>query len=109
VSPTYVPDLVNATLDLLIDDEQGVWHLSNEAAVTWYDFACIAAAACGRPTGLIEPAAARDVWSPAVRPRYSALRSGRGYVMRPLAQALSAFAQTRASNPSVEAAPCALR
>jgi dTDP-4-dehydrorhamnose reductase len=29
VSPTYVPDLVNASLDLLIDSETGLWHLAN--------------------------------------------------------------------------------
>ena len=27
VSPTYVPDLVNVCLDLLIDGERGLWHL----------------------------------------------------------------------------------
>ena len=31
VSPTYVPDLVHASLDLLIDGEHGLWHLANEA------------------------------------------------------------------------------
>ncbi len=30
VSPTYVPDLVNASLDLLIDGETGLWHLANK-------------------------------------------------------------------------------
>src|SRR5690606_24324547 len=39
ISPTYVPHLVNATLDLLIDDESGIWHLSNNDAVSWYEFA----------------------------------------------------------------------
>ena len=29
VSPTYVPDLVHACLDLLIDGESGLWHLTN--------------------------------------------------------------------------------
>jgi dTDP-4-dehydrorhamnose reductase len=38
VSPTYVPDLVNATLDLLIDRETGVWHLANEGATSWAEF-----------------------------------------------------------------------
>ena len=33
VSPTYVPDLVDATLDLLIDSERGIWHLTNDGAV----------------------------------------------------------------------------
>src|SRR3712207_8890966 len=39
VSPTYVPDLVNACLDLLIDEESGVWHLANSGALTWAELA----------------------------------------------------------------------
>lgn len=34
VSPTYVPDLVNTCLDLLIDKGKGIWHLTNSTAVT---------------------------------------------------------------------------
>ena len=37
VSPTYVPDLVNVSLDLLMDGESGVWHLANQGATTWAD------------------------------------------------------------------------
>ena len=47
VSPTYVPDLVNAALDLLLDGESGIWHLSNDGAVSWFEFARSAAEACG--------------------------------------------------------------
>jgi dTDP-4-dehydrorhamnose reductase len=43
VSPTYVPDLVHATLDLLLDQEKGIWHLTNKGAVSWHDLACEAA------------------------------------------------------------------
>jgi dTDP-4-dehydrorhamnose reductase len=39
VSPTYVPDLAHATMDLLIDRASGIWHLANQGAVTWYEFA----------------------------------------------------------------------
>ncbi|MGI4881446.1 MAG: hypothetical protein ACRYG4_28625 [Janthinobacterium lividum] len=37
MSPTYIPDLVDATLDLLIDGEVGVWHLSNPGRVSWLE------------------------------------------------------------------------
>ncbi|WP_206367607.1 family 1 glycosylhydrolase [Sphingomonas piscis] len=40
VSPTYVPDLVHASLDLLLDGEKGIWHLTNKGAVSWHDLAC---------------------------------------------------------------------
>ncbi len=33
-SPTYVPDFVDAALDLLLDGEAGVWHASTTGAVT---------------------------------------------------------------------------
>jgi dTDP-4-dehydrorhamnose reductase len=29
ISFSYLPDLANASLDLLIDDESGLWHLAN--------------------------------------------------------------------------------
>ena len=39
VSPTYVPDLVNYALDLLIDSAHGIWHIANSGRVSWADFA----------------------------------------------------------------------
>jgi dTDP-4-dehydrorhamnose reductase len=91
VSPTYVPDLVHASLDLLVDGETGIWHLANEGAVTWYEFARQAATLCGLPTDSIHPVDTAAVWTPARRPGYSALTSVRGRVMRPLADALAAY------------------
>ena len=93
ISPTYVPDLVHAALDLLLDGESGIWHLSNEGAVSWYELARSAAQACGEDASLIEPAPAAALQWPAQRPRYSVLMSTRGRVMRSTADALQAFAQ----------------
>jgi len=39
VSPTYVPDLVNVALDLLIDGTDGIWHLANEGDISWSELA----------------------------------------------------------------------
>lgn len=39
VSPTYVPDLAHATLDLLIDRVSGIWHLANQGTLSWFEFA----------------------------------------------------------------------
>lgn len=39
VSPTYTPDMVHACLDLLIDGEQGRWHLANSGAISWANLA----------------------------------------------------------------------
>ncbi len=39
VSPTYVPDLCHALLDLLIDGGSGLWHLASPGSTSWYHFA----------------------------------------------------------------------
>jgi dTDP-4-dehydrorhamnose reductase len=33
-SPTYLPDFVDACLDLLIDGERGIWHIANEGRIS---------------------------------------------------------------------------
>jgi dTDP-4-dehydrorhamnose reductase len=39
-SPTFTFDLAQATLDLLKHDApSGIWHIVNDGAVTWHDFA----------------------------------------------------------------------
>jgi dTDP-4-dehydrorhamnose reductase len=91
VSPTYVPDLVHTSLDLLLDGEQGIWHLANAGAMSWLELARCAAELAGvstrtlhgRPTAALELAAAR--------PRFSALSSERGWVMPSLEDALARF------------------
>ena len=91
VSPTYVPDLVNAALDLLIDRERGIWHLANTGAVTWYELACRAAVLAGLPTDQIKPCSASELGLTAPRPRYSALESERGWIMPSLDDALTRY------------------
>ena len=41
------PTSCTPCLDLLIDCESGIWHLTNGDAMTWYDWACAAAEAIG--------------------------------------------------------------
>jgi dTDP-4-dehydrorhamnose reductase len=47
ISPTYVPDLVNSSLDLLIDKATGVWHLANKGVMSWADLGREAALRAG--------------------------------------------------------------
>jgi dTDP-4-dehydrorhamnose reductase len=54
VSPTYVPDLVNESLDLLLDNEHGIFHLTNYGKITWADFAMKVAEMAGCDTTLID-------------------------------------------------------
>ncbi|HEV2860478.1 MAG TPA: family 1 glycosylhydrolase [Pyrinomonadaceae bacterium] len=89
VSPTYVPQLVNTSLDLLIDGEQGVWHLANAGAVTWAEFARLTASLAGLDPSLVKARPTRELNLAAPRPSYSVLASRRGALLPPLAAALA--------------------
>ncbi|HEY8048164.1 MAG TPA: family 1 glycosylhydrolase [Ramlibacter sp.] len=91
VSPTYVPDLVNAALDLLVDGECGIWHLANCGAVSWADFARMAARVAALDVRLVDEVPSAQLGLPAPRPRYSALASERGRLMPALDDALSRY------------------
>jgi dTDP-4-dehydrorhamnose reductase len=95
VSPTYVPDLVHASLDLLIDGERGVWHLANPGAITWADLARRVAEMAGLDTYRIEARATAELGLAAPRPLYSALGSERGCLLRPLDEALERYFHDR--------------
>ena len=91
ISPTYVPDLVQATLDLLIDEESGIWHLANNGIVSWAEFAKTIANIAGIVTNKIEAKTSRDMNWIAPRPLYSALDSKKGDLMPCLDNALERF------------------
>jgi dTDP-4-dehydrorhamnose reductase len=88
LTPTYIPDLVNVALDLLIDGACGVWHLSGPDPVTWAEFARAAAARAGYPADCVESRPASALGWVAPRPAYSALGTTRGTPLPPLADAL---------------------
>ncbi|MCK6551088.1 sugar nucleotide-binding protein [Myxococcota bacterium] len=94
IAPTYVPDLANATLDLLVDGEQGLWHLANDGAVTWADLAEGAARAAG-----VEPKIRRvpmtSLGLGALRPAWSVLASARGTLLPTLDHALGRYLTER--------------
>ena len=86
VSPTYVPDLVHATLDLLLDDEKGIWHLTNQGAVSWHDLALETAAVANAGTDRVRAADGAE-------PADTSLTSNRGLLLRPLGQAIRDFVE----------------
>lgn len=91
VSPTYVPHLVQAALDLLVDAECGLWHLANQGAVSWAEFARQAAEAATLDPQLIEGVASETLGQRACRPRFSVLESERGSAMPSLAHSLRCY------------------
>jgi dTDP-4-dehydrorhamnose reductase len=91
VSPTYVPDLVDATLDLLIDGEYGIWHVANAGATSWVDFAAASARKAGVPESLIEAVTLDELELRAPRPSYSVLHSEKAWTMPALENALDRY------------------
>jgi len=94
-SPTYVPDLVNACLDLLIDRECGIWHLTNGAAMSWADLARRACAAAGIDDGCLEERTTGELGLRAARPRHSAMSSERGLLLPSFDDALARYLRER--------------
>ena len=102
VSPTYVPDLVHACLDLVIDRESGVWHLTNSTPLTWCELAGKAALRAGIDDSRLEARRAADFHFPARRPVYSALGSRRAILLPPLDDAIDRFITLREEPEELE-------
>jgi dTDP-4-dehydrorhamnose reductase len=99
ISPTYVPHLVNAALDLLIDGEHGVWHLANDGAATWAEFAALVAERGGSNRKYVRGRPNASLSLAAQRPRFSALTSERGTLMPSLERGLEHYFYERKQAP----------
>lgn len=91
VSPTYVPDLVHTSLDLLIDGAAGIWHLTNGQSVTWADLILMAAQKAGIDASSLEAREQAALGHIALRPSYSALSSERAILLPTLDDALGRY------------------
>jgi dTDP-4-dehydrorhamnose reductase len=91
VSPTYVPDLVQCCLDLLLDEEHGCWHVANVGAVGWHELAAEVARRAGLSPALVEALDDADLGLKARRPPYSALTSERALLLPTLDSALDRY------------------
>ena len=91
LSVTYLPDLVHATLDLLVDSESGVWHLANTGAVTPEQFLLAAADIAQLDANRIDGVPFWQLNRAALRSRNRALQSERGQLLPPLADALQRY------------------
>src|SRR6476661_2656272 len=80
VAPTFVPDLVNTALDLLLDEAQGIWHLACQDSCTWAELARAAARKAGLSDAFVVPRRMADFGLPASRPRQSVLSSEKGMI-----------------------------
>jgi dTDP-4-dehydrorhamnose reductase len=91
VSPTYVPHLVNATLDILIDGENDIWHLANKGAISWSEWGYLVADRLRLDRSLIQPLKASEIGFEARRPRNSVLGSHKGNLLSTFESALEEY------------------
>jgi dTDP-4-dehydrorhamnose reductase len=83
VSPTYLPDLVHAVLDILIDGERGIWHLANAGGGSWFELGRGIAQGAGASTTVIQAVQGER--------RNTALASARGKLMPSFHDALRRY------------------
>lgn len=105
VSPTYVPDLVHASLDLLIDREHGLWHLANKGEVSWAELARQAAHFAREDVSLVQGCGHEVLAYIAPRPRRSVLGSERGCILGCWHDALQRYFRERPDNLRSTAQP----
>ena len=71
-SPTYTPDLADATLDLIKTGMHGLYHLTNSGSCSRYGWASHILDLLGWK-GTIIPVSSQEFMTPAKRPRFSVL------------------------------------
>jgi dTDP-4-dehydrorhamnose reductase len=91
VSPTYIPDLVHACLDLLIDGEHGLWHVANKGQISWAALAHETASLAKIDSDSLESCELAELRLPATRPRFSVLTSERAVLLPTLENAMERF------------------
>lgn len=106
VTPTYVPHLVEATLDLLIDGTTGLLHLANRVdggsgALSWAEFGRQLARAAGLDPARIDARPGAALGQQAPRPHHAGLCSERMWTMPSLDRAIADYLRDLA--PDVEA------
>ncbi len=102
ISATYVPDLVHATLDLLIDGENGLWHVANVGRTTWWELACMTAHLFKLDTNYIQSSPLADLNLSAQRPLNSVLGSERAILLPPLNKSLQKYKEELKSSSTTK-------
>jgi dTDP-4-dehydrorhamnose reductase len=95
VSPTYVPDLTDTALDLFIDEEAGIWHLSNDGMLTWSEFSRSIVERSGGDGAKIISLSHTEMGWKAPRPLFSVLQSEKGVRLPTLDDALVRYFEQR--------------
>lgn len=88
MAPSYVPDLVNDTLDLLLNGASGIWHLACRDGCTWAELARAVARKAGLSDRFVVPRPVAELGLAAARPQQSVLASEKGMIQPTIDDAL---------------------
>lgn len=93
-SPTYVPHLATALLQLIATDAYGTYHFAGQGGTSWFDLTCALYRHLGIQT-MVTPVLTAEFPRPAERPRYSVLTTLQEprILLPPWEEGLAAFAQ----------------
>ncbi len=92
--PTWTYDLAESVLTLLVEHRPyGIYHLVNEEAVSWYDFAVEIFQQLEMPVDIL-PVSSQEFSRPAPRPRNSALGNTKFPLLRSHKDALQQYLST---------------
>lgn len=90
--PTYQLDYVDAVVELVKQNQTGVWHVASGGEASPYEFAKVVFETLGLDVGIVKPLRRGAGARSALRPRYSVLDCGKlnaaGIRMRPWIEAL---------------------
>lgn len=67
--PTFTEDLAGVIETLVVDRRPGLFHVTNQGAVSWYEFARAVLEAAGDDPDRVEPCATADLQPPRPAPR----------------------------------------
>ncbi len=67
--PTFAADLAPKIRDLVVDDHTGIVHVTNQGAVSWYEFARAVLDASGDDASRVEPVTTAELQPPRPAPR----------------------------------------
>lgn len=95
VTPTWVPALVDTSLDLLVDGASGLWHLANSGPRAWSDLARTVATMVGHDPSLVTECESHTLGWTAARPTYSGLGSRYGNLMPSVEESLERYFHLR--------------
>jgi dTDP-4-dehydrorhamnose reductase len=91
VTPAYLPDVAQTALDLLIDRECGIWHMTNGIPISWEDFTKEIARRGGGRSDLIQAVPFGSQHHPQNMQANNALQSSKGISLPDIDHALARY------------------